>query len=103
MKPARGEIWQVDPGIAGKVRPALILSVAYGDHDRVIVTIVSHTTTVRGSEFEVPVTMPNFKPGVFDCQSVGGIHPKDALRRLGRLDERQLAAVEDGVRRWLGL
>ncbi len=43
--PKRGEVWLVDLGMAQKTRPAVILKVPYGDNDRVIVTIVSHTTS----------------------------------------------------------
>jgi len=34
MTPARGEVWLFDLGMEGKVRPALIVSVGYGDLDR---------------------------------------------------------------------
>jgi mRNA-degrading endonuclease toxin of MazEF toxin-antitoxin module len=33
--PRRGEVWLVDLGLAQKTRPALILSTAYSDADRV--------------------------------------------------------------------
>lgn len=33
MTPVRGEVWLLDLGMAEKVRPALILSVAFGDDD----------------------------------------------------------------------
>lgn len=49
MKPARGEVWLFDLGMEGKVRPALVVSIAYGDLDRTLVTIVPHTTSLRGS------------------------------------------------------
>lgn len=39
MTPARGEVWLFDLGMAAKVRPALIISVDYGDADRALVTI----------------------------------------------------------------
>ena len=29
--PERGEVWQVDFGITQKVRPALVISIPYGD------------------------------------------------------------------------
>ena len=44
--PKRGEIWLVDLGMAQKTRPAVILNVPYGDTDRVIVTVVTHTTSL---------------------------------------------------------
>ncbi len=42
--PNRGEVWLADLGIAAKVRPGLILSVPPESQDRVLVTLVPHTT-----------------------------------------------------------
>jgi mRNA interferase MazF len=50
MTPLRGEVWLFDLGMEGKVRPALVVSVAYGDLDRALVTIVPHTTSLRNAE-----------------------------------------------------
>jgi hypothetical protein len=33
-----------DLGMEGKVRPALVVSVSYGDIDRALITIVPHTS-----------------------------------------------------------
>jgi mRNA interferase MazF len=38
--PERGEVWQVDFGIAQKVRPALVISIPYGDTDRALIGVV---------------------------------------------------------------
>jgi mRNA interferase MazF len=38
MTPLRGEVWLFDLGMAEKVRPALVISVAFGDEDRALVT-----------------------------------------------------------------
>lgn len=101
--PRRGEVWMVDLGMAQKTRPALILSIASSGEDRALVAVVPHTTTLRGSKFEIPVPVPFLKPGAFVVQSVTTIPSKWALRRLGHLAPEQLGAVEEGVRRWLGL
>jgi mRNA interferase MazF len=101
--PRRGEIWLVDLGMAQKVRPAVILSVVCGDADRVVVTVVSHTTAVRGSAFEVVVPVAFLREGAFAVQSIATIPAKHALRRLGSHTFQQLAPIEEGVRRWLGL
>ncbi len=49
--PRRSEVWLVDLGMIQKTRPAVVLNVPYGDTDRVVVTIVSHITALRGSPF----------------------------------------------------
>ena len=41
----RGEVWLIDLGLAAKVRPCLVLSVACEDQDRALVTLVAHTTS----------------------------------------------------------
>jgi mRNA interferase MazF len=40
----RGEVWQIDFGLAAKVRPALVLGCDMADEDRVLVAAVYHTT-----------------------------------------------------------
>ena len=68
----RGEVWLVDLGMAQKTRPALVLSVAYGDTDRVAATVVSHTT-LRDSPFEIIVPVPFPREGAFVVQSITAI------------------------------
>ena len=53
MQPTRGEVWLFDLGMAAKTRPVLVVNVAYGDLDRALVTVVPHTTQLRGTPFEI--------------------------------------------------
>lgn len=99
----RGEIWLVDLGLAAKVRPALVLSVPIGETDRALVTLVPHTTSLRGSRFEVALHVPFLRPGGFDAQSLVTVPLVRMIRRLGRLNNQQLAEVEARVCAWLGL
>ncbi len=101
--PQRGEVWLVDLGLAAKVRPALVLSVPVEDTDRALVTLVPHTTSLRGSRFEVPLRVRFLRPGGFDAQSLVTVPIVKLIRRLGRLDTSQRAAVEERVTAWLGL
>jgi mRNA interferase MazF len=96
-------VWLVDLGLAAKVRPALVLSVPAGDEDRALATLVPHTTSVRGSRFEVAVPAPFLREGAFDAQGLVTIPHAKLIRRLGKLHPIQLAQVEQGVRAWLGL
>ncbi len=68
--PRRGEVWLVDLGLAQKTRPVLILSTAYSDRDRALITVISHTTKIRGSKFELPVSAPFLKPGHMLCKAL---------------------------------
>jgi mRNA interferase MazF len=99
----RGEVWLVDLGLAAKVRPCLVLSVPATDADRALVTLVPHTTSVRGSRYEVVVPVPFLRPGAFDSQGLVTIPSAKLVRRLGKLNSQQMLAVEAGVRPWLGL
>ena len=55
MTPRRGEVWLWDLGMIEKVRPALVMSVSYGDLDRALITVVPHITSLGGAEFEITV------------------------------------------------
>jgi mRNA interferase MazF len=102
-EPNRGEVWLVDLGLAAKVRPCLVLSVPVEDEDRALVTVLAHTTSPRGSRFEVQVQCRFLKPGVFDAQNLVTIPRAKLIRRLGKLTAEQLAAIEMALRLWLGL
>lgn len=67
--PKHGEVWLVDFGFAGKTRPALVVSGSFGDQDRALITVVPHTTALRGSVFEIAVQAPFLKPGAFLVQA----------------------------------
>src|SRR5438105_7491132 len=99
----RGSVWIVDLGMAAKVRPCLILSVPTDPQDRVLVTVVPHTTSVQGTRFEVDVQASFLKQGVFDAQQVLTMPQVKLVKKLGDLTPDQLASVEEAVRRWLGL
>ena len=101
--PPRGEVWLVDLGIAAKVRPCLVLSVPVTDQDRSLACLVPHTTSVRGSRFEVPTRVRFLQPGAFDAQSIVTVPTARLVRRLGALAEIQLADVEAAVLAWLGI
>ena len=56
--PKRGEIWLTDLGLAAKTRPVLVLSVPFSDQDYALITVVPHTTSARGANFEVNLSVP---------------------------------------------
>jgi mRNA interferase MazF len=101
--PDRGEVWLADLGIAAKVRPCLMLSVPPDPQDRVLVTLVPHTTSVRGTRFEVAVPKRFLKAGAFDAQGLVTVAPARLRRKLGKLQPDEMALVEEAVKRWLGL
>jgi mRNA interferase MazF len=96
MTPSRGEVWLFDLGMAEKVRPALVVSVGYGDADRALITIVPHTTSLRGSRYEVIVNVPFLKAGAFLVQNVATYPNVRAIRKLGTIKPDQF---QFGLRR----
>jgi mRNA interferase MazF len=99
----RGEVWLVDLGMTAKVRPCLVVSTGVQDEDRALTTLVPHTTSPRGSRFEVRTEVKFLKSGVFDAQNLVTVPLVKLIRRLGTLDSAQLQSVENTLRTWLGL
>ncbi len=67
--PSRGEVWITDLGYAGKVRPCLVLSIPLDPQDRVLTTLIPHTTSLQGTRFEIDVKARFLKPGAFDANN----------------------------------
>ena len=103
VNPIRGEVWLVDLGYAAKVRPCVVISIPALDQDRALSTLVPHTTSSRGSRFEVDVKTRFLRQGAFDTQNLVTIPLAKLIRKLGSLSSEQLVLVEDRLRFWLGL
>ena len=99
----RGDVWLADLGLAAKVRPVLILSVPYSDHDYALYGVVPHTTTPRGSDFEVELSVRGLKSGAFNVQGLLSVPPARLIRKLTKLMPEQMSSIENVVRTWLGL
>ncbi len=99
----RGEVWQIDFGLAAKVRPELVLGCDIAEGDRVLVAVVYHTTALRGSRYEVPMRVPGLDEGGFDAQSLYTVPAVKLIRRRALLAPAQLKEVEQRVKLWLGL
>jgi mRNA interferase MazF len=89
--------------MVAKIRPCLVLSFATDPKDRALVALVPHTTSVRGTRFEVTVPKPFLKPGAFDTQGLMTVAPPKLIRKLGDLQAGELLLIEQSVRKWLGL
>ena len=99
----RGDIWLVDLGMVAQVRPCLVISTPARLQDRALVTGVTHTTSPRGSRFEIPIKTRFLDTGAFDAQSLVTVSEAKFLRKLGTLHSHEFSAVEDAVRQWLKL
>ena len=96
-------MWQVDLGLAAKVRPALVLNVPFLDNERALYAVIPHTTAPRGTRFEVNVTVPGLDAGVFDVQGLRSIPASVLVRHRTTLTLDQVAQIEIVVKQWLGL
>ena len=103
IDPQRGEVWLVDLGFAAKVRPCTVVSVPIMDQDRALATLVPHTTSPRGSRFEVDFKVRFLKDGVFDTQNLVTIPHAKMIRRLGVLTTEQMSRIDAVLISWLGL
>ena len=101
-QPARGEVWLVDFGFVGKTRPALVVNIKFGARDRSLITVVPHTTSLRGSPFEIAAPAAFLKQGAFLVQGITTFPAIRASRRLGSLSPEAFSKVFNGLLQWLG-
>ena len=87
----KGEVWIVDFGMMAKIRPALVLTGEPADDELDLVTVLLHTTALRGNRWELNIPKPFLKPGAFHLQQVQTVSTAKLERRLGVLtvDERK--------------
>lgn len=96
MKP--GEVWQVDLGLAGKVRPCLLLTGQPSIDELEMVTLVPHTTALRGNRWEVIVPKPFLKSGAFHLQQIQSLPTARLLRQLGALTPAEMLTIANRLR-----
>jgi mRNA interferase MazF len=102
-KAKRGEVWLADLGLAGKIRPVLVVNIDYADDERALFAIVPHTTATRGGRFEIKIDLPWLEEGAFDIQGTRPVPPPALLRKLGVLDGNQMVEIDGALRRWYGV
>jgi len=98
-----GEIWQVDLGLAGNVRPCLLLTGYPNDDELALVTIIPHTTALRGNRWEVSIAKPFLKSGAFHLQQIQSVPTVRLMRRLGTLSAGDLKLIHDRLREHFGM
>jgi len=99
----RGDLWLVDLGYLGKVRPVLVVSVPFLDNERTLCIVVPHTTSLIGTRFEICLNHPALKAGAFDVQQTAAVQAAKFVRRLGMLNTDQVRTIELGLANVLGL
>ena len=99
----RGEVWLVDLGYLAKTRPALVMSIPSLDTDRALVAVVPHTTSQRGTRFEVVSGLRFLKHGAFDAQNINTVSEAKLIRHLGTAPPDLFNQVIEAVELWLGI
>ncbi|MEI6338219.1 MAG: type II toxin-antitoxin system PemK/MazF family toxin [Verrucomicrobiota bacterium] len=97
-KPSRGDVWLTDMGIAGKVRPCLLLTDHPQDDELALITVLPHTTALRGNRWEVEIPKSFLKPGAFHLQQIQSLSLARLVRILGRLDDFEMDVISARLR-----
>jgi mRNA interferase MazF len=89
----------IDFGMTAKVRPALLLTGNPAPDELDLVTVMLHTTALRGNRWELNIPKSFLKPGAFHLQQIQTISTIKLERKLGALTHDELDKVLDGVAR----
>lgn len=98
-----GEVWLVDFGLAAKVRRALLLTGNPTAEELDLVSVLLHTTSLRGNRWELPIPKPFLKPGAFHLQQIQSVSTVKLERKLGILNEHEMSRVLDALALRLGI
>ena len=98
-----GEVWQVDLGLAGKIRPCLLLTGYPNDDELALVTVIPHTTALRGNRWELTITKPFLKSGAFHLQQLQSVPTVRLLRKVGVLSAVDMQLVHGRLSKYFGM
>src|SRR5687768_4008645 len=90
----RGEVWMVDFGL-------LTSNPSIDELD--LVTVLLHTTALRGNRWELPIRKSFLREGAFHLQQVQTVSTVKLERRLGVLTDSEMSLVLDRLAYRLGL
>jgi mRNA interferase MazF len=91
-----GDVWQIDLGMAAKVRPCFVLTRQPKGDELDVFTIVAHTTSLRGNHREVSIPKSFLDDeGAFDVQRIATVASVKLERKLGELTSGEMDKVLD--------
>jgi mRNA interferase MazF len=91
----RGDVWMVDLGIAAKVRPCLLLTDFPASEELALITILAHTTALRGSKWEWRLPLSYLQEGAFHLRQIQSVPMSCLVRRLGVLSDAEYEQALD--------
>jgi mRNA interferase MazF len=100
MDPRPGDVNVVNLGLAGKIRPAVVLSRYDPDRPLALVSIAAVTSQHRGSRYEISLGRPSFlrEDSWVNFQSVAPIDHHELGRKLGKLTDEQMRKIKEALR-----
>jgi mRNA interferase MazF len=79
--------------MAAKVRPSLLLTGNPADNELDLITVVLHTTSLRGNQWELNIPKTFLKQGAFHLQQIQTISTVKLERKLGALTKDEMERV----------
>ena len=102
--PRLGEVYWVDLGLKGKLRPLLVVSREDADAERALCVCVPLTTQIRGGDYEVSLPrvrwLPGADEGVANVQGLTSVENHRLERFAGKFEARMTLAVREKIA-WL--
>ena len=89
------EVWMIDLGMVAKVRPCVLLTDYPADDELALITVLPHTTALRGNRWELAIPTPFLKPGAFHLQQVQSVSISRLERRIGILTAEEWTTVQN--------
>lgn len=99
----KSEVWMVDMGMAAKVRPCLLLTDFPDDDELALITVLPHTTALRGNRWELSLPKSFLKPGAFHLQQIQSVSVARLERKLGQLTLQEWETVQKRLAEFLSL
>jgi len=93
----------IDLGMIAKVRPCLLLTDYPADDELALITVLPHTTALRGNRWELAIPKPFLKPGAFHLQQLQSVSISRLERRIGLLAAEEWTTVQDRLADYLRL
>jgi mRNA interferase MazF len=100
MTPKVGEVYILDLGLKGKVRPVVVVSREDANAPRALSVVVPLTSQSRGSRYEVEMPrVPWLKLQSFaNVQAIGSVDHHELTNRRGKFEAVVVKQIRDSIR-----
>jgi mRNA interferase MazF len=100
MRPKVGEVYVVDLGVEGKVRPVVVVSREDPDAPRALSVVVPLTSQYRGSRYEVRMPrVPWLNLQSFaNVQAIGSVEHHELTNRRGKFEAAVVREIRETIR-----